>query len=180
MEDVVWISTVDVRQAYHLIRIMTDSNGLDHLFSLLNTYYKHDAIFVQTSLHLWFLLWICCLQHALRAHYQTAVWLSPSVAPLLNPLEFGWKCEGSALIPDLGVQHIAPPELEKIISCSCSSAEPCSKRCSCKQSKLSCTAFCACSASLECANEHTIQFSEPGQEDSNDASDNSDIDATYE
>ena len=64
------------------------------------------------------------IYHALRAHLQVMIWKAadkdgpPSLTRDLT--EFGWSV-GSAIMPKISLQPMAPPMLMDIVSCGCSS-----------------------------------------------------------
>ena len=105
------------------------------------------------------------IENIKRAHYQVAIWknsdkLNP---PLLDPCDYGWyrdeatRCLLPVMIP-AGIKP-APPEVLKLIRCSCSSEAPCSpsSRCSCSKAQMPCSEFCNCftHSSASCCNKWT-------------------------
>ena len=79
--------------------------------------------------------------------------------PDLDPLLYGfYKDENSrCLLPTTlpEITQVAPPEILKLVKCSCESVLPCkSNRCSCRTAGLSCTMFCSCRNS-SCCNDLT-------------------------
>jgi hypothetical protein len=96
-----------------------------------------------------------------RAHLQTCIWKHSmeSDPPDLDPLLHGfYKDENSrCLLPTTMPENIpvAPPEILKLVKCSCESVLPCnSNRCSCRSASLPCTMFCSCTNS-SCSNDLT-------------------------
>lgn len=91
-------------------------------------------------------------QHLKRANFQAYVWKQALVAqPVLpSPSEHGWSLDHSSVSITWGLLPPAPPELMKIIRCSCTTGCS-SRRCSCVQSSISCTGACQCN---NCANPH--------------------------
>lgn len=88
------------------------------------------------------------IEHLRRAHLQTMVWkfANQKDPPIVDLSKFGWKIE-TIPVPKYGVTDIAPKDVLKVIACSCSTANACSRNnCSCKAAGLSCTTFCKCGA----------------------------------
>ena len=91
------------------------------------------------------------LENVKRAHFQAYLWrnLNSTLAPALNPEEFGWQKDMSnrSLTPIHLPENakLVPDYIQKMIRCGCKSATPCnSRKCSCKEHGLPCTMFCAC------------------------------------
>ena len=118
-----------------------------------------------------------------RAHLQTSIWMAALDVdpPALDPCEYEWLKDEhfKALQPVLfpSETQITPPEVLKMIQCSCAGDQPCSTmRCSCRSSPLGCSPFCKCGGEEICCNPHTltpekIEEGKPNQEDSDDDSD---------
>ena len=96
--------------------------------------------------------------YCLRAHLQVMLWKSADVRspPVVNICDYGWYIQeikdahGNILqIPQPYIAKIdaAPPELMDVVSCNCSSTEPCkTKQCSCHKQGLPCTYYCKCNS----------------------------------
>ena len=66
-------------------------------------------------------------------------------------------------------KYVGPPELMKVIACSCSCDTPCRrKNCSCSSAGLSCRTSCKCEANTDvCQNTFTVRsVNEVDEEDS--------------
>lgn len=93
--------------------------------------------------------------HIQRAHYQAMVWRQ-SVIPkpvLPSPATMGWKIVDGQLIPNLLTLPPIPQACKDIVSCGCKGG--CIYvNCSCRKSKLVCTAACKCAedGNKECMN----------------------------
>ena len=92
--------------------------------------------------------------HGLRAHHQIITW--SSLGNLVKPpTDWGWKICGDVLSPIQTTLSIAPPELEKIIRCKCSTAgeRPCSTNtCTCRKNGLHCVQACRNCRGESCCN----------------------------
>ena len=98
--------------------------------------------------------------HIKRAHLQTLLWAAAEQQspPKVDSTKFGWKKSGNTLIPVPGANAVAPPELLKVVACSCKSDTPCtSNRCSCNSSGVSCTSYCKCGGESLCQNKNTLK-----------------------
>ena len=92
------------------------------------------------------------LPNILRAHYQTALWMSceNQDPPQASPTDFGWyRGEQGQMLPEMYSRgrepNIAPKELLKLIRFQChATTDRCDGRCSCKLANIKCTAFCGC------------------------------------
>ncbi len=76
--------------------------------------------------------------HSLRVFYQVHEWIGQHN---LNPLEYGWKQEGTQCLPVMTSLPAAPDALLKVIKCNCKSGCKTSI-CSCKKYGLECTGVC--------------------------------------
>lgn len=73
--------------------------------------------------------------HGLRAHHQIITWLSLRDV-VKTPTDWGWELSDGYLSQTQTTIGIAPPELEKIIRCKCSTSgeSPCNTNtCSCRK-----------------------------------------------
>ena len=103
--------------------------------------------------------------HIRRAHLQTLIWKAADKqhAPNVDVTSFGWEREGENLRPFIYKSPPAPPELMKIISCSCQAQSACSTaRWNCNQSGISCTTYCLCAAGENCNSQFTIHEEDDG------------------
>ena len=85
------------------------------------------------------------VENVKSAHFQAMLWRSLDA----NPEDFGWKRDAdnkslnSTALPD-GTKP-APDYILEMIRCGCKTDSPCNiKRCSCNETVLPCTVFCAC------------------------------------
>ena len=98
-----------------------------------------------------------------RAHFQSAVWLSAMTLnlPNLDPTKYGWEQdkinEVLCLIGILAGVSAAPPEVLKLIKCTCSSTKSCStRRCSCVAANVARSLMCLCHGDWDtCCSEST-------------------------
>lgn len=102
------------------------------------------------------------LENVKRAHLQTMMWKCEDACPPdVDPLQYGWQRDDSMMkspqpitVPS-NIPH-APPNILKLIRCSCESSNPCkSMRCGCSHARLPCTLFCSCQGDSSCCNELT-------------------------
>jgi hypothetical protein len=97
-------------------------------------------------------------ENIMRAHLQTMLWKASDQLepPDVNISDFGWDIVNGIPNPRTGVSKVAPPELMKVVACSCRAQNACSKKtCSCNKAGVSCTSFCKCMAQDSCNNPHT-------------------------
>lgn len=107
-----------------------------------------------------------------RVHLQTYIWkralkLNP---PTMEPTNYRWIKEEStkSLLPTTlpAHVHLAPPDILKLIRCSCASESQCkSSGCGCNNAKLACTIFCSCRASIEYRNDQTGATVDPVEDE---------------
>jgi hypothetical protein len=79
----------------------------------------------------------------------------------LDHLQFEWMQEegSTSLAPKTFGEDImlAPPDILKLMKCSCFSQDPCrTRRCGCTRANIPCTVFCACEEGSLCCNELTL------------------------
>ena len=100
------------------------------------------------------------VQHIKRAHLQTIIWDAADQinSPDVDVINFGYQLDNNDIPqPVYGPTDVIPPDLQKVVACTCSSNNPCgTNRCSCKLSSLSCTTYCKCIADTNCHNEYTV------------------------
>ena len=110
------------------------------------------------------------VQNVKRAHYTVALWKS---ANQIYSVEVDLKCFGlteinNILVPDMGEILVAPPDILKMLSCSCKSNHPCRTcRCNCHNAKLPCTVFCKCKAICENPTLPPVYFNDEDDEELN-------------
>ena len=100
--------------------------------------------------------------HILRAHLQVMLWKSANFAKppneSLDIAMFGWKLSNDIPLPTVSSSPPAPQEILELINCQCKSQTMCNSHSyGCNKAGLSCTRFCACSASNHCCNKYTVQ-----------------------
>lgn len=86
--------------------------------------------------------------HSFRVYYQTQVWLGNRD---VKPDDWGWKRDGSNLIPCTMDNSPAPDALLKVIRCKCKGLCD-TQHCSCKKHGLYCTDFCEMCQATNCVN----------------------------
>ena len=100
------------------------------------------------------------VQHIKRVHLQTIIWDAADQinSPDVDVINFGYQLDNNDIPqPVYGPTDLIPPDLQKVVACTCSSNNPCgTNRCSCKISSLSCTTYCKCIADINCPNEYTV------------------------
>ena len=87
--------------------------------------------------------------HSLRVYYQVQEWLG---VPPADVTQYGWQ-HGSQgqLLPVISSTPAAPPELLKIIRCTClGNCE--TNRCSCREHGLECSPWCSECCGISCSN----------------------------
>lgn len=77
--------------------------------------------------------------HSLRVYFQIMMWLGEEAE--LDPINWGWKCEGNKLIPIMCDKNPAPENLLKVVHCSCTTACT-TQRCTCRGYGLPWTSAC--------------------------------------
>ena len=75
-------------------------------------------------------------QHSLRVYHQVQAWKGRD----LVPFEWGWTLNSGKVMPVKMTLPPVPPELLKVIRCSCETE--CKDNCTCVQYKLKCSALC--------------------------------------
>ena len=98
------------------------------------------------------------IQHALRASWQTQVWLSAHIAvpSIPSPVGHGWHWKSPGVLEPTYFEGPCAAEIIQDLLCSCSSTRTtCMKNCSCYDSDLGCTEICPCNAGERCGNERT-------------------------
>ena len=78
--------------------------------------------------------------HSLRVHLQVIPWKKLTNSDM-DPKQWGWKLEGTVLVPVMTDLDAAPESLLKFVRCKCklSSKNPCgSNICSCQKNGLKC------------------------------------------
>ena len=98
-----------------------------------------------------------------RAHFQSAVWLSAMTLnlPNLDPTKYGWEQDKiNEVLCLIGIPagvSAAPPEVLKLIKCTCSSTKSCStRRCSCVAANVARSLMCSCHGDRDtCCSEPT-------------------------
>ena len=112
---------------------------------------------------------IAAARHIKRAYIQTLIWDAADQmnAPDVDLSHFGFKFDVNNIpVPDYGCTSVAPPDLLKVVACTCKSANPCAtNKCSCRAAGLSCTSYCKCDVDNNCLNENTVSTA-PIEEDS--------------
>ena len=83
---------------------------------------------------------------------KVQVWIDNNT---LDPLHWGWKLNENLLVPIETELPPAPPELLKVIKCSCTGQCE-SNRCTCRKNQLPCTVACKNCKGLNCANSTEI------------------------
>ena len=88
-------------------------------------------------------------QHSLRVHYHVQQW--KRLAAHLQPEILGWKMREDRLLPVPTDIPPAPPQLLKVLRCSCKT--DCSTaRCTCRKHGLECSFVCGECRGINCAN----------------------------
>ena len=83
--------------------------------------------------------------------------------------DYGWVMSAGTPSPVRASKYVGPPELMKVIECSCSCDTPCRrKNCSCTLAGLSCRTSCKCEANTDLGqNTFTVRsVNEVDEEDS--------------
>ena len=94
--------------------------------------------------------------HAMRAHLQAVFWASLGKTSL-TPTQWGWHVEGGKMHPIFMQCQPGPPEVMKIICCSCKSKQPCSSQlCTCRKHGMKCIAACGHCHGTDCDNAETV------------------------
>ena len=95
-----------------------------------------------------------------RAHLQTIIWEAEDRinSPDIDVINFGYELlDNDIPQPLYGPTVLVPPDIHKVVACTCASKNPCAKtNCSCKSSGLSCTSYCNCHADVKCHNIYTV------------------------
>lgn len=88
--------------------------------------------------------------HSYRVYFQVHAWNDDRNLEL-DPQEWGWKDRNGTLYPVMTDLPPAPPQLLKIVKCSCRS-NCTSARCTCVRNGMSCTLACKTCQGAECDN----------------------------
>lgn len=98
----------------------------------------------------------CLKQHVQRANYQAAIWRRAHVS-CINPPDptlHGWTEQAGCLSIKWMNGPYAPPEVAKVVSCSCKKTYCSSKKCLCNSQNLPCTDMCKCGE--DCTNHQAL------------------------
>ena len=95
--------------------------------------------------------------HSYRSYLQVQNWCHPN--EILDPKEWGWKEVDGEFVPVTSDHPAAPPELLKIIRCSCKT-DCSSSRCSCRKSNILCSETCKYCQMNDCCNIEKIDMEE--------------------
>lgn len=72
-----------------------------------------------------------------------------------EPLKWGWELKNSKFYPDVTDTEAGPPDLLKIVRCSCRGT--CGSHCSCgKKSELKCADSCKVCHGISCSNAGSV------------------------
>ena len=96
--------------------------------------------------------------HSLRVHLQVIIW-KKLTGNDLDPKQWGWKLDGTVLIPIMTDFNAAPESLLKFVRCKCklSSKNPCgTNMCSCRKNGLKCVTACEDCRGEGCKNAEEI------------------------
>ncbi len=94
-----------------------------------------------------------CYYHLLRVHIQVNTW--EQLKTVLDPREYGFRSDGTSIIPIITDKEPAPRELLKDIRCSCRKQDNICRSCSCTKMRIPCSVHCKCQG--QCDN-GTIQL----------------------
>ena len=97
--------------------------------------------------------------HVRRAHFQVMLWKAAAQGKHSVNIDaccYGWEKQNEKLIPVTSHNPPAPSAVMKVIACGCNESACSRMNCSCRSAGLSCTAYCKCSASVQCKNELTV------------------------
>ena len=100
--------------------------------------------------------------HSLRVHLQVILWRDLANSDL-DPEQWGWKLDGTVLVPVMTDQAAAPENLLKFVRCKCklTSKNPCgTNTCSCRKNGLKCVTACGDCRGEGCKNAEEISFEE--------------------
>ena len=106
--------------------------------------------------------------HSLRVRLQVIIW-KKLTSNDLDPKQWGWKLDSTALIPIMTDLNAAPESLLKFVRCRCklSSKNPCgTNMCSCRKNGLKCVTACEDCRGESCKNAEEI-FDEEEEENFN-------------
>lgn len=81
--------------------------------------------------------------HILRSYFVTYMYINclNNQAPKLNPINYGFRFEGTLLVPQK-VEILLPPPQELIPNCTCTT---CTRQtCVCRSNNIACISFCFC------------------------------------
>ena len=100
--------------------------------------------------------------HSLRVYLQCQQWRTLDCQ--LNPDDWGWRKADGGLVPVVSDMGPAPPELLKVIRCTCK--KDCSSRsCSCKKYGKECSLACSNCRGTSCSNSQAVDFSDSSPDD---------------
>ena len=100
--------------------------------------------------------------HSLRVHLQVIIWKT-LVNNALDPLQWGWRLDGTVFTPVMTDLAAAPESLLKFVRCKCklSSKNPCGTNlCSCRKNGLMCVTDCRDCRGETCKNSDEISLHE--------------------
>ena len=99
--------------------------------------------------------------HSLRVYLQIQVWERLSIRDDdLDPQQWGWRLDGSVLIPIMTDLDAAPKSLLKFVRCKCklTSKNPCGNNlCSCRKNGLKCVSACGDCRGQNCKNSEEVE-----------------------
>lgn len=87
--------------------------------------------------------------HGLRVYHQINVWRQLSDGDI-DPVSWGWKIVDGGYYPIMTDIEAGPPDILKIIRCSCKGE--CNSRCSCRKAGLKCAFSCKECHGVTCSN----------------------------
>ncbi len=96
--------------------------------------------------------------HSLRVHLQVILWRKLTNNDL-DPQQWGWKLDGTVLVPIMTDLAAAPESLLKFVRCKCklTSRSPCGTNlCSCRKNGLKCVTACGDCRGESCKNSEEI------------------------
>lgn len=88
-----------------------------------------------------------------RAHFQAMVWHQAHVSnpKLPSATDYGWRAEGSKLVPITTKIPPAPAAVSNLIKCGCKNTN-CRTHCTCRSQGLNCLEMCNCGDEDVCNN----------------------------
>ena len=96
--------------------------------------------------------------HSLRVHLQVILWKKLTNSDM-DPMQWGWKLDGTVLVPVMTDLDAAPESLLKFVRCKCnlSSKNPCgSNICSCRKKGLKYVTACGDCRGESCKNAEEV------------------------